>query len=118
MAEPVRVMIQMRPSPIMAVASFGPLSAAPHLSGITDLPGVKFDSNFSPVPVPATTAASAMFGITASKGSSYVVRASVDSDSLDEFCRKQKQILVSWDICGSQNPAHRRLSVRPGRHGS
>jgi subtilisin family serine protease len=86
MPDSVHVMIQMRQTAAMAVASFGPISAAPHVMGITDLPGVQFDASFSPVPIPPRSITGAKFLMAEeSSASTYIVRATVNIEALEKF---------------------------------
>ncbi len=89
----VRVMIQMRSTPALAAASFGPYSAAPPL-GFCCLPGVLFDASYSPVPIPPTPVAASptvaamtrMEAFSSSRSeSTYLVRAAVQQESLSKF---------------------------------
>jgi hypothetical protein len=83
-------MIQMRSTPPLAAAAFGPVASAPVL-GIAGLPGVEFDAAFSPVPIPPksaagdadTTAAFAAPGL-----STYVVRATIQTDALPDLLKQ------------------------------
>jgi subtilisin family serine protease len=80
-------MVQMESSPVLAAAAFGALAAAPSGGGLAAIPGVQFDSRFSPVPIPRVTAGTAGFAVAAAvpAPSTYVVRAAVDPDRLDDF---------------------------------
>src|SRR5262249_23739479 len=91
MSEPVRVMVQMRSTPALAAASFGPVPASPRVS-IASLPGVQFDATFSPVPVPPRPAdgappraAGGALAFTAAAPATYVVRAAVQRDAVQSF---------------------------------
>lgn len=94
MSDPVRVIVQVRSTPSLAAASFGPLAAAP-VFGISELPGVQFDATFSPVPIPPRptggTAAVSGLGMaaafSASEPATYVVRAAVPQDTLPKFLK-------------------------------
>ncbi|HEX2476846.1 MAG TPA: S8 family serine peptidase [Lacipirellulaceae bacterium] len=90
MAEPVRVIVQMRSTPSLAAASFGPLAAAP-LSGLAAVPGVHFDANYSPVPIPPapTDGGAAFLALAAAPAAqTYVVRATVQAERLDDFVQQ------------------------------
>ncbi len=92
MNETVRVMIQMRATPALSAAAFGPMAAAPETT-MHNLPGVQFDAAFSPVPIPpraiTPSVEMASAGFTAAfsteEPASYVVRASVNSEVMDDF---------------------------------
>ncbi len=95
MADPVRVMIQMYSTPVLATAAFGPVEAAPDV-GMGALPGVQFDTAYAPVPIPAPSSAeSAVAGMAAAfsarQPATYVVRASVHPDALEKFLAQAKQ---------------------------
>lgn len=90
MSEPVRVIVQMRPNPSIAAAAFGRLSTAPAVS-LSTLPGVVFDSKYSPVPIPPAPAGgpAGLWAVAAGPGqSSYVMRASVQPDRVDDFLQQ------------------------------
>jgi len=90
MSEPVRVIVQMRSTPSLAAASFGPFAAAP-LSGLAAVPGVRFDAKYSPVPIPPvpTGGGAAFFALAAAPAAqTYVVRATVLSERLDDFLQQ------------------------------
>ena len=97
MQDSVRVMVQVHATPSLAAASFGPFSAAPMVS-MASLPGVQFDASFSPVPIPpklpVRVAIPSAFGMTAAfssaEPSTYVVRAAVGQDALQDFLDKAK----------------------------
>jgi subtilisin family serine protease len=94
MPELTRVIIQVRSTPALTAAAFGPVAAAP-LLGIARLPGVQFDATFSPVPIPPRLAAgeTAPAGLgmatafSATAPATYVVRAAVLPDALPDFLR-------------------------------
>src|SRR5262245_34453163 len=84
MADPVRVMIQMRSTPSLAAAAFGPVAGVPAL-GLADIAGVQVDAAFSPVPIPPRPAAgeAGMGAAFRTPGpASYVVRATVQAEAL------------------------------------
>lgn len=89
MPEPVRVIVQLRATPSLAAASFGPFSAAP-APDLAAIPGVQFDVNYSPVPIPPTpTGGAAFFAATASPvPPTYVVRATVEAERVDDFLQQ------------------------------
>ena len=90
MSEPVRVIVQMRSTPSLAAASFGPLAAAP-MSSLATVPGVHFDADYSPVPIPPapTEDGAAFFALTAAAvAPTYVIRAIVQQERLDDFLQK------------------------------
>jgi hypothetical protein len=82
----ILVIIQMRTTPALAAAAFGPVDAAPAV-GIAELPGVELDATFSPVPIPpkppADAAAEPRFGMSATfiEPPTHVVRAAVLQDT-------------------------------------
>jgi hypothetical protein len=87
MSEAVRVIIQMRSTPSLAAASFGPLAAAPP-SGLAAVPGVHFDNRYSPVPIPPVPAAGGptFLALAAAPAApTYVLRAAVQPERLDDF---------------------------------
>ena len=87
MPEPVRVMIQMRSTPSLAAASFGPVAAASPLA-ISAVAGVQFDATFSPVPIPPKPTSGAVglaAAFSASEPPTYIVRAAVQSEALPDF---------------------------------
>lgn len=87
MPDSIRVMIQVRQTQAMAVAAFGPLDTAPSVTGITDIPGVQFDSSYSPVPIPTQPAEGAAhaFAVMEAESPTYIVRASVSREGLEHF---------------------------------
>lgn len=86
MSDSVRVMIQVRATPSLAAAAFGPVAAAPPVPGISELPGVQFAAGFSPVPIPPKpTAGAPAAAFTVSEPSTYVVRATVNNEALSNF---------------------------------
>lgn len=99
----VRVMIQVGSTPSLAAAAFGPFSAAPEL-GLGGIPGVLYDANYSPVPVPPKAipsgpgrpAMSAAAAFAAPAPSTYVVRAAVQQERLSDFldeARRRPQVV-------------------------
>src|SRR5438067_197366 len=94
MADPVRVMMQMRATPALAAAAFTTVAAAP-LDGVQGLPGLRFDARYSPVPVPPKPAAGAAAAggpsawagaaFTAAEPPTYLVRGAVHAESLGDF---------------------------------
>src|SRR5215211_7545879 len=84
----IRVIIQMRTTPALAAAAFGPVNAAPAV-GIAEQPGVELDPSYSPVPVPPKPSAPS-FGMTASfaEPPTHVVRASVLEDAWSDFLER------------------------------
>jgi subtilisin family serine protease len=96
MANPVRVMIQLRSTPALAAAAFGPVRAAPEVS-VAGLPGVLLDAQFPPVPIPpkpirgaALSRAGFAAAFRAAEQSTYVVRATVAQETLARFIQKSK----------------------------
>src|SRR5438105_4099825 len=97
MADTVRVMIQLRSTPALAAAAFGPVASAPPL-GIRGLSGVQFDASYSPVPIPprpdpgAVTHRAGGFveAFSAGQPATYVVRAAVEPDALEDFLEKAR----------------------------
>jgi subtilisin family serine protease len=93
--EQIRVIIQMRTTPALAVAAFGGIEAAPAL-GITEPSGVELDATYSPVPVPprpsTETSAEPGFGIassfSATEPPTHVVRAAVQVDAWSDFLER------------------------------
>src|SRR6267143_371761 len=93
MPDSVRVMIQMRQTAAMAVASFGAVASAPHVMGLTDMPGVQFDSTYSPVPIPPQTGqgvAMAMAAESIDTPTTYIVRATVEAEALSTFLKRSE----------------------------
>lgn len=86
MAEPIRVMVQMRSTPSLAAAAFGPFAAAP-TPRLAAIPGIQFDPGYAPVPIPPTAGggAGALALVAAPAPSTYVVRATVQPDRIDDF---------------------------------
>jgi hypothetical protein len=81
-------MVQLESSPVLAAAAFGAVDAAPSVGGLAAVPGVQFDSRFSPVPIPHPHAAAgpmAFADMAAPAPSTYVVRAAVTAERLDDF---------------------------------
>ena len=97
MPDSVRVMIQVRSTPSIASASFGPLGTAPEMTGAPTLPGVQFDASYSPVPLPpkqsggGTLFDTALEGFAAAQAPTYIMRASVQEDVLSDFIRQADQ---------------------------
>jgi subtilisin family serine protease len=90
MPEPVRVIVQMRSTPSLAAASFGPLAAAP-APVLSAVPGVRFDTTYSPVPIPPVPAegGAGFVAMAAAAGvPTYVLRASVQQERLDDFLQQ------------------------------
>lgn len=90
MSEPVRVIVQMRSTPSLAAAAFGPLAAAP-ASSLAAVPGVRFDANYSPVPIPPAPAAAGVgfMAMAATAGvPTYVIRGAVQPDCVDDFLQQ------------------------------
>jgi hypothetical protein len=86
MSDSVRVIIQVRATPSLAPAAFGPVAAAPPVPGISELPGVQFAAGLSPVPIPPKpTAGAPAAAFTVSEPSTYVVRATVNNEALSNF---------------------------------
>jgi subtilisin family serine protease len=91
----IRVIIQMRTTPALAAAAFGPVNAAPAVE-IAEPPGVELDATFSPVPIPpkpsAEAAAEPGFGMAASftetEPPTHVVRAAVLEDAWSDFLQR------------------------------
>jgi subtilisin family serine protease len=89
----IRVIIQMRTTPALAAAAFGPVNAAPAV-GIAEHPGVELDPSFTPVPIPpkpsADAAAEPSFGMATSftEPPTHVVRAAVLEDAWSEFLER------------------------------
>lgn len=87
MPNPTRVMIQIKSSPTAAVTAFGPAATAPAV-GIPEIPGVRMDAGYSPVPIPPRLTPPSMVGPSASlvfssaEGAepTYIVRAAVESE--------------------------------------
>lgn len=87
MSESVRVIIQMRSTPSLAAAAFGPVHAAP-MSSLTGVPGVRFDTSYAPVPIPPGPGAGGVsaFALMAPASSpTYVIRAAVQAERLNDF---------------------------------
>lgn len=87
MSEPIRVIVQMRSTPSLAAASFGTLATAP-VSNLSAIPGVFFDTNYSPVPVPPATPGDGVAFFSLSRtpvAPTFVVRAAVQQERLDDF---------------------------------
>jgi subtilisin family serine protease len=85
MSELVRVIVQMRSTPSLAAAAFGPLAAAPATS-LAALPGVRFDTKYSPVPIPPSSAAGGFMAMAAAAGApTYVIRATVQPERVHDF---------------------------------
>jgi subtilisin family serine protease len=89
----VRVMVQVRSTPGLAAASFGPISSAPAMS-FAMMPGCEYDATFSPVPIPPKRPSSAPAGgagmtamFAASVSPTYVVRAGVRQETLAAFLK-------------------------------
>jgi subtilisin family serine protease len=88
----VRVMVQLRSTPAMAAAAFGPVASAP-ATALSDLPGVLFDTSYSPVPIPPRAhaaragerALSFAAAFSAPGESTYVMRAAVHQEHLPSF---------------------------------
>ena len=98
MPDSVRVMVQLRSTPALAAAAFGPVPAAPALS-VHGASGVHFDTGYSPVPVPprrpggsdaAQPNAFATSFSSAEPGGTYVCRAAVAQDALADFLSKAR----------------------------
>ena len=92
MPDHARVIIQMRPTPALAAASFGATATAPELD-ITRITGVELDAGFSPVPIPPRPSAQASqessFAMASRdeevEPSNLVVRAAVAESALAEL---------------------------------
>ena len=88
MPDPVRVMIQLRPSPTLAATAFGHIETAPNLPTLAAA-GLQLDPRFSPVPIPprATDPRRPSTGLNESFGSgeptTYVVRGTFEAASLE-----------------------------------
>jgi subtilisin family serine protease len=91
-------MVQMRSTPALAAAAFGPVSAAPQL-GIAGASGVQFDAAYSPVPIPPRPPAGApapphalgmAVAFSVEQPATYVVRAAVQEQALPNFLDKAR----------------------------
>jgi hypothetical protein len=88
----IRVIIQMRTTPALAAAAFGPVDAAPAVR-IAEQSGVELDPNYSPVPIPpkpSADAAEPSFGMATSftEPPTHVVRAAVLEDAWSDFLER------------------------------
>ena len=96
MPDTIRVMVQVKATPAVAAAAFGPVPASPRLA-ISQSHGVLFDATYSPVPVPPPPQAVAGAGFgrmafatafsSSQPAGTYVMRAAVHSEELDGFLR-------------------------------
>jgi len=98
MAVPIRVMIQMQADPLLTASSYGPIEAAPAVD-IANVPGVQLDYNFAPVPLPPSPLpmAGSKSGAnklaemySAGEQSTYILRAAVAAESMENFRAKAK----------------------------
>ncbi|TXI48236.1 MAG: hypothetical protein E6Q50_11690 [Lysobacter sp.] len=91
MSDTIRVMIQMKSTPALAAAAYGPFSSAP-LSFLSEMPGVDFDTGYSPVPLyMPQNGEPSMFsmGSFGNNGEeTYVVRASVAQEYIDRLLER------------------------------
>jgi subtilisin family serine protease len=88
MPETVRVMVQMRSTPSLAMASFGPAPTGPILASLSGLAGVHFDNSFSPVPIPPAQSAGkalTMSALSKPGPTTYIMRAAVERDAFAKF---------------------------------
>ena len=93
MSDSLRVIVQMRSTPSLAAASFGPLAAAP-IASIAAVPGVRFDSTYAPVPIPPSPGAdrAAFLAMAATPAApTYVLRAAVQRERIDDFLTQASQ---------------------------
>ncbi len=108
MSEPVRVMLQMRSTPMLAAASFGPVGTAPAAAFAMGpaqapttgprFPGLQIDTGYSPVPIPPRSsggpaASGAAFALATASFSgadpaTYLLRGAVHPDTLQAFLEK------------------------------
>lgn len=103
MSDSVRVMIQVRATPSLAAAAFGPVAAAPPVPGISELPGVQFAAGFSPVPIPPKpTGGAPAAAFTVSEPSTYVVRATVNNEALSNFLDQAIITRMLWESSPTQ----------------
>ena len=112
MSDQVRVIIQMRTTPALAAASFGPVGTAPTI-GIAQLPGVELDASYSPVPITSRSAEG--FGMatrfSASEPATHVVRAAVSRDALSDVLARANE---DDDVVGVfADPRITHYAVRP-----
>lgn len=98
MSNKVNVMVQIKGNLSIATTSFSPFAAAPALSQmLTPIEGVEFDATYSPVPLASPIFANGMaqisFGFEPEANQqvqTYIVRASVDAESMDTFLTHSK----------------------------
>jgi subtilisin family serine protease len=93
MSDSLRVIVQMRSTPSLAAASFGPLAVAP-IASIAAVPGVRFDSSYAPVPIPPSpgTDRAAFLAMAATPAApTYVLRAAVQRERIDDFLTQANQ---------------------------
>jgi subtilisin family serine protease len=117
----IRVIIQMRTTPALASAAFGPVNAAPALR-ITEPAGVELDPSYSPVPIPpkpsADAAAEPRFGMAASftEPPTHVVRAAVLEDAWSDFLERANNDETVVEVFGDPRvAAMESLAVCPTR---
>lgn len=97
MNENVRVMLQMRSTPILAAASFGAFESAPNLgSSDAAFSGLELDTSFSPVPIPLKETVDAGMSFAEATFSeespaTYVVRGSVPSEDIEKFLQSAEK---------------------------
>lgn len=93
MSEPVRLIVQMRSTVSLAASAFGgPLLGAAPPPAWAAIPGVEFDSSYSPVPIPPTGKGGAALAMGPGMAGepTYIVRCAVEPVRLKNFLAAAK----------------------------